>query len=1018
MRGPAAIVQTFRSWVEAVPPDVEARFEVLAGDDQAIATRLGAYGHAADGGGAMEYVAGAVMTLIDGRTRHVELFDADDDAAAVARYEELRRDEKLPEPTAGPRELLDRYVTAINARDFDALRAVYAPDIRMVDRRLIGWGEREGVDAIIESLSGTIALAEDLHLEAARIAAGAGAGVVRQLWRGHFVEGGGPFEVEMLTVGLVRDGVYAGVEIFEGSEMEAALARFEEIGARTEPERLVARWSRLVNARDWDGIRDYFAEDFEVVDRRALAWEPLRGPEALVELYRTWRRSCLTWRCASRSSWGTSASRDPRGRLRERGRRCGRRPDGGPCHPGFDGSRRPVRAGRAVRSGRRGGRAGALRELRRGPRELVRDYVDALNSLDWDRLAGVFAPELRLVDRRLVGWGELDGRDAFIDVLRGTLALGPDLHVDAELIALGRRAVVGRYINRGHFAEGGGEFEIALLALAVAEDGHVTYFELFESTDTASALARFEEIGAQTEPERVYARIARHAIARDWAALVDCYTEDYTTVERRALGWEPMIGGPAVVDMYRSWVDVVPDVELRFEVFAADDEHLAVRYSGHGHAAAGGGEMEYVTTMAARIRDGRLLLCEMFEADGEAAALARYEELRREHAPTPDRPPTQRELAELYAAAFNSHDWDRLRELYAPDVRLVDRRMIGWGELDGADAVIEPIRGTTALAPDAQVDIDVLVSGERASICRQTVRGHSTEGGGEFEVELFSFGTADDGLITYLEIFDDSGLGAAYDRFEEIGAVTESERFAARYGRAHNAHDLDALRALYTEDCEVVDRRSLGWETLRGIDAVMAMFRSWHETVPDLEDDEVLASDDQHCALRVNGYGHAADGGGALEYFLTTVITIGDDRIRRSELFDASEEEAALARFEELRRAGRPAAAPAKPGEVLERFVAAYNGRDRDALRQIAAPDLRFADRRLVGWGSTRAWTPSSKSSLARSRSLPTFVSRVCHWRRASAPPSCGMYRAATSRPAAASSRWRRSSRACSRTDV
>ena len=226
------------------------------------------------------------------------------------------------------------------------------------------------------------------------------------------------------------------------------------------------------------------------------------------------------------------------------------------------------------------------------------------------------------------------------------------------------------------------------------------------------------------------------------------------------------------------------------------------------------------------------------------------------------------------------------------------------------------------------------------------------EGGGEFEVELFTFGTADDGLITYLEIFDDTGLGAAYDRFEEIGAVTEPERYAARYGRAHNAHDLDALRACYTEDCEVVDRRSLGWETLRGIDAVMAMFRSWLETVPDLEDRvEVLASDDQHCAVRVDGYGHAADGGGALEYFLTTVNTIRDGRCRRSELFDAGEEEAALARFEELRRADRPAAAPAKPGELLERFVAAYNGRDRDALRQIFAPDLRFADRRLVGWG-------------------------------------------------------------------
>ena len=41
---------TFGSWVEAVP-DIELRFESLAGDDERIAVCIGGYGHAADGGG-------------------------------------------------------------------------------------------------------------------------------------------------------------------------------------------------------------------------------------------------------------------------------------------------------------------------------------------------------------------------------------------------------------------------------------------------------------------------------------------------------------------------------------------------------------------------------------------------------------------------------------------------------------------------------------------------------------------------------------------------------------------------------------------------------------------------------------------------------------------------------------------------------------------------------------------------------------------------------------------------------
>jgi ketosteroid isomerase-like protein len=551
-------------------------------------------------------------------------------------------------------------------------------------------------------------------------------------------------------------------------------------------------------------------------------------------------------------------------------------------------------------------------ELRRGPRELVRDYVDALNSQDWGRLTGLYAPDLRFVDRRLIGWGELDGRDAFIEVLRGTLALGPDLHVDAELIALGRRAVVGRFINRGHLAEGGGEFEIALLSLALVEDGQVTYFELFESTDTASALARFEEIGTQTEPERMLARVCRIVNLRDWDALEELYTEDFEVIDHRLIGWEPIRGAAAMGDFFRSWLELVPDVEARFTVLSGDDEHAAIRYSGWGHAAEGGGPMEYATTQTVSLRDGRLWRAELFEADDEKRALARLAELQPVAAPAA-RPATTRERLNSYVAAWNAHDWDRVRELYAPDVRVVDRRLIGWGELHGPDAIIEPMRGTFALAPDMRLDLDILVSGERGAISRQTVRGHSAEGGGEFEVELYSVSTADDGLITYLELFDEAGLGAAYDCFEELVAVTEPERYAARYSRAHNAHDLDALRALYAEDCECVDHRSIGRETLRGVDAVMAMFSSWHETVPDLEDRvEVLASDDQRAALRVDGFGHAADGGGALEYFLAMVITMRDGRLWRAELFDAGEEEAALARFEELRREAA-ASAPGPP---------------------------------------------------------------------------------------------------------
>ena len=59
---------------------------------------------------------------------------------------------------------------------------------------------------------------------------------------------------------FTRTGSVAQFEIFEDTDTQAALERFEEIGAATEPERQVARLCRLLNARDWDGLARAYAD--------------------------------------------------------------------------------------------------------------------------------------------------------------------------------------------------------------------------------------------------------------------------------------------------------------------------------------------------------------------------------------------------------------------------------------------------------------------------------------------------------------------------------------------------------------------------------------------------------------------------------------------------------------------------------------------------------------------------------------------------------------------------------------
>ena len=153
--------------------------------------------------------------------------------------------------------------------------------------------------------------------------------------------------------------------------------------------------------------------------------------------------------------------------------------------------------------------------------------------------------------------------------------------------------------------------------------------------DPAVAHDQRVSVGA-TEPERVYARLCRGVNERDWQAVADCFAEDYNAVDHRLLGWEPM-GREAVVDVYRSWAETVPDMQVAFERLGGDDAHIAMRVSGHGRAAAdmGGGALEYRLCQVATIRHGRIASTERFDVDDEGAALARLSELQ---SPAPDAP--------------------------------------------------------------------------------------------------------------------------------------------------------------------------------------------------------------------------------------------------------------------------------------------------------------------------------------------------------------------------------------------
>ncbi len=859
-----------------------------------------------DGGGDFEIDSLALALYDDGRVTQFEIFEGTDTQVAFARFEAIGT-EAEPErllsrgrPMA-PRELMDRYVASTNVQDWDALRELYAPDMRFVDHRLVGWGELEGRDAYLEIGRGMAALTLEMNTSAETLAAGRSAIVTRFVYTGRLVEGGGDFEIAGVALALVENEQCTHFEIFEATDASAALERFEEIGAETEPERLLARVCRLATARDWEALFEVWAPDYEGIDHRSLGWDVLHGPEAGVEL----SRSTVALVPDAEFHFEVLAGDDDRvvAHLRVVGHAADSA-GGGPLQ--YDVALISASSdGRVARNDWFETDSAALahyEQLRRGrpssPRELIDPYIAATNVQDWDTLTGLYAPNLRFIDHRLVGWGELEGVDAFVDIGRGTAALTYDLRATYELIAGGAAAYVARFVYRGRMVDGGGDFEIAVLALALHEDWKITHFEIFEPADMGAALEHFEEIGAATEPERRIARICRLANARDWEAFAELWAPDYEGVDHRSPAvWGVLRGPAAPVELWRSWTGIAPDAEFRFETLASDDERIAVRVEGSGHAAesAGGGPLEYEISLVATISGGRTVRNDWFDSDADALA---YFEQRRGTSP----PATAADFLDRYVAAIGASDFDILGGLFAPDLRFVDHRLIGWGELAGREAYLEILRGASALAENVWATWEPLVVGPAAWVARVTHGGDLVEGGGAFEIATLTLCVAADGLVTSFEMFETADVQAAFERFEDIGAQTEPERLMARLCRLIVARDWDAIAASCTDDFVGTDHRSLGWEPLRGGEGMAGFYRSWAELVPDVEPSfEWLAGDERHGVVVHTGRGHATEGGGQMEYPSLAVISFHDGLIAAMDIYAVDDVAAAMAHYEQLR---------------------------------------------------------------------------------------------------------------------
>jgi hypothetical protein len=130
-------------------------------------------------------------------------------------------------------------------------------------------------------------------------------------------------------------------------------------------------------------------------------------------------------------------------------------------------------------------------------------------------------------------------------------------------------------------------------------------------------------------------------------------------------------------------------------------------------------------------------------------------------------------------------------------------------------------------------------------------------------------------------------------------------RHYAEYGRRYGAQDLDGFIALFAADWRLVDHRVEGWGSEIGREGCRVLTASVFAVSPDVRFtvDEVLACDERVVAMRASYHGSGIGGHGRFAFEAGFVTLVEGGLSISSDAYEYEDNEAMLARFDELTRA-------------------------------------------------------------------------------------------------------------------
>ncbi|WP_240630824.1 BTAD domain-containing putative transcriptional regulator [Mycolicibacterium sp. GF69] len=473
----------------------------------------------------------------------------------------------------------------------------------------------------------------------------------------------------------------------------------------------------------------------------------------------------------------------------------------------------------------------------------------------------------------------------------------------------------------------------------VDADGLMVAKVNFDAGDSAAAVAELDAryIAGEARPyEPVWSVIAAVFADLDRHEVPSC-TTDWVSIDRRR--GTPLADTDLAAVVTGIW-DFTPDLHNHIEtVHRLNDVGALFTQVSYGTTREGfPAEWRILNLLTV---DGRIVnRCEVFDEDDLESALARFQRLNR---PAKRLENAASQMAEHFRSCFAMRDWEAMSE-YLTGASLIDdrRETVSAPVIRGREDEIANLQAMADIGVTEVTSSVVAVRGERLALSRTQYRA-----GEDFHADTLDVIEIDANHLTAYVGFDPDDIDAAFEELERRylagEAVPHAQTWAAIAGAyaAVRRHELPPTTPGWVN----VDHRRV--TSFAPNDLAPYLKATWDLLAPDLAIyiEAVHRLTDAGAVVTRVVEGRSGEGFNA-EWREIGLSTVHGGRINRSELFDETDLDAALARLDELDLERRPLSNAAS--RVVERYCKSLVARDWAAMAETMAENIVFDDRRRV----------------------------------------------------------------------